>query len=447
MDRVISILEERGLFSEDLVDHFVCSPIAEIKKVREELQGAIENRRYEQPSDNSLSASNFLASSSLRGESVCAERTCRLRKIALLARYSALYCDRVLLPIQLDPAYEQDEYDARYDFARDVAGILMLRPLIEAGVVYLVPSLLRYCSHCLPKFVAERPEIEAIARRLAKVNADAFKLSYRGRRGDHSFFLKGPDEYLEHGRRFQTRPRRPDWIPKDLPNLSEKRRLRLPIDIVRKSGMIDAVFNEIAEDATLQQFYTARYQTKYLTDRPGEAEFLKSLSGDFELARHTSALCAHLAHNIPLFSDVPIETIVRIRREDSEAFRQYRSALGGIVSRYVAAGKEIGTGEAKQIYFDELDPAVRALRIKARAERRASMRKGLVKVLATTAAVGLGIYSGILPAQMVEICKAIGGVKLAADLAETLISTEKHHATVRSDNLYFLLRIKEETGR
>jgi len=447
VERIISILEERGLFSDDLVDHFAFhSSLADVNRVREELQAALDERSYEQVPDNSLSAFNFLASASLRGESVCDERNCRLRKVARLARYSALYCDRVLLPIQFVPAHAQDEFDARYNLGREVATVLALRPLLEAGIIYLLPSFLKYCPQCMPLVVPERPEINAAARQLKETHVNEFKLFYEGRaHGKHPVVLEGPAEYLEHGHRFRNYPRRPSWLPKGLAKPLGKSRTELTRGAVRKSGMVEEIFNDIAEDATLQQFYAAKYQTKYLTDRPGEAEFLGSLNSDFEPARQKSALCAHLAHSIPLLSEVPIETVVKIRREDNEAFQQYRSALGNIVKKYVVAGKEIGAREAKEIYFDELEPAVRELQRKAQLERRASLKKGLLKAGVTTAVVGLGIYSGILPAQLVELCKAVGGVKLAADLAETFASAERHPSTIRNNNLYFLLRVKEET--
>ncbi len=211
--------------------------------------------------------------------------------------------------------------------------------------------------------------------------------------------------------------------------------------------MVDEIFNGIAEDATLQQFYGAKYDTKYLTDRLGEAEFLSSISSEFELAKQKQALCAHLAHSIPLFSEVPIETVVKIRREDNEAFQQYRSTLGEIIKRYVSSDKQIRTPEAKEIYFDELEPRLRELQRRARFERRTVLKKGVLKTAATTAMVGLGIYSGILPPHLIEICKSIGGVKLAADVAEIFASMEKHPPAIRNHNLYFLLRVKEEANR
>jgi len=352
------------------------------------------------------------------------------------------------VPIQFVPTHEQDEIDTRYGFWREVSTVLALRPLIEAGIIYLLPSFLNYCPHCMPIVVPERPEIDTVARRLVEEHIRDFKLVYEGRDGgEHQIRLEGPGQYLEHGRLYRGYSRRPAWLPKELCRKAISGDVELAPEALRRSGMVDEIFNGIAEDATLQQFYGAKYDTKYLTDRLGEAEFLSSISSEFELAKQKQALCAHLAHSIPLFSEVPIETVVKIRREDNEAFQQYRSTLGEIIKRYVSSDKQIRTPEAKEIYFDELEPRLRELQRRARFERRTVLKKGVLKTAATTAMVGLGIYSGILPPHLIEICKSIGGVKLAADVAEIFASMEKHPPAIRNHNLYFLLRVKEEANR
>jgi uncharacterized surface protein with fasciclin (FAS1) repeats len=68
----------------------------------------------------------------------------------------------------------------------------------------------------------------------------------------------------------------------------------------------------------------------------------------------------------------------------------------------------------------------------------------LVKTAATSAVLGLGVFGGLVPAQMLELLKALGPVKVFADLAEAYSSIEKNTAEVRSHNLYFLLRLKQE---
>lgn len=127
----------------------------------------------------------------------------------------------------------------------------------------------------------------------------------------------------------------------------------------------------------------------------------------------------------------------------NDAFLQ--SSLTGIVRDYVRRGTSVTDREAADIYLDLLKPQLDALELQATNLRRAQIRSGLLKVVASSAVIGLGIYSGLLPAQLVDLVKAIGGFSVATDLAETIGAMQKNPTAIRNHNLYFLLRLKQRT--
>ncbi|PYX32551.1 MAG: hypothetical protein DMG77_03180 [Acidobacteria bacterium] len=92
--------------------------------------------------------------------------------------------------------HEDDEDDTRYHFYRDLVCVLELRPLIESGIVLLLPSFLNYCPHCMPIAVPERPDICNAARELTAAHLKDFKMFYErdGKRG-YPITLKGPQTY------------------------------------------------------------------------------------------------------------------------------------------------------------------------------------------------------------------------------------------------------------
>lgn len=61
----------------------------------------------------------------------------------------------------------------------------------------------------------------------------------------------------------------------------------------------------------------------------------------------------------------------------------------------------------------------------------------------TTAVVAIGVHSGLLPNQLEQIVKAIGGLKVLAEVAETVASVQKNPLAVRNSNLYFLLKLRQ----
>jgi hypothetical protein len=146
-------------------------------------------------------------------------------------------------------------------------------------------------------------------------------------------------------------------------------------------------------------------------------------------------------------TEIPISTILRVRQRDPETFQNYRSAVTGIVRNYASNRKKVGVAEAKEIYLDVLKPQLDALQAQAKNVRREQARSGLLKVAASSALIGLGIYSGILPSQLSNLVKTIGGFSVAKDLAESLGALHRNSTEIRNHNLYFLLRLKQESGK
>jgi hypothetical protein len=141
---------------------------------------------------------------------------------------------------------------------------------------------------------------------------------------------------------------------------------------------------------------------------------------------------------------VPVRTILKLRASEAEAFQSYRSTLTGIVRNHVGTGKSVGEAEAKEIYLDVLKPTLDALQVQATNIRKNQFKKGILKAAASSVLIGLGIYGGVLPSQLADLVKAIGGFSVAKDLAETFGAIEKNPTEVRNHNLYFLLRLKQE---
>jgi hypothetical protein len=149
-----------------------------------------------------------------------------------------------------------------------------------------------------------------------------------------------------------------------------------------------------------------------------------------------------LTHSIPLLGNVPLKTILKIRRQEPDAFANYRSALASIVKDHVAHGGLVGLKEAKEIYQDILQPRLLDLRTQAKNFQRASLRSGTLKVAVTSALVGIGIYTGILPSDITRLVTLIGGFNVAKDLTETLGKIGQEPEQIRNHNLYFLLRLQ-----
>lgn len=308
-----------------------------------------------------------------------------------------------------------------------------------------MPEELHFCKKHWDEAVPQRKDIVEVAEALARANAHRFRFTYEGRQVGRrlvpSFIVKGPEDYIEHGSIMRLLNSVPAWIGR----ATRSRKFRVPFETVRKRNLALPFFMSIANDAFLQSYFGLAFNARYVTDLPGEAEFFRTMNAHDELSRVTASLCAHLTHAIPILQDIPIEVILKVRQDEPEAFRAYRSTLTGIVRDYVRRGTSVTDREAADIYLDLLKPQLDALELQATNLRRAQIRSGLLKVVASSAVIGLGIYSGLLPAQLVDLVKAIGGFSVATDLAETIGAMQKNPTAIRNHNLYFLLRLKQRT--
>ncbi len=449
MSKAIAILNEHRLSDIKSVENFIhTKSTADIISFVEGLRGAVnEEARAKFPTrgGSSLDEATYLPSSSLRGGSGCVHWNCRIPKIQILARYIALYCDKAIVPLSLDLEGEnqQSQLLDRIKLGGSLCALLELKPLIDDGLVMVVPEELHFCKTHWKEEVPGFERILKTADRLAALKANEFKVYISSPKAGVTFPPRldyvGPEEYLDHGSGGMVLQSIPRWLARQ----SIGRRMPIALSTVRKHGLLTPIFRTMANDALLQTYFGTAFNARYVTDLPGEAEFFQMLNEDDNLALRTAALCARLTHSIPLLREVPLETVMKVRRDDPLAFENYRSTLTSIVKNYVREGRTVGKKEALEIYEDILKPRLVALETQAKNLRRTAIKKGLLKAAVSSGLVGLGIYTGVLPSDVSKLVAAIGGFSVARDLAETLGALEASPGEVRNHNLYFMLRLKQ----
>ena len=449
MRQTLSILDTNDLLNTKAIEHFALS--RDKKDLRSFLDGfrqaMLDDSRSVISPRRPLDYANYLPSSSLRGDSGCSHWDCRLPKVRALARYIALYCDSAVVPVPLDRIGawldHTGELLERLHLVSLIRGIAELRPLIESGLITLVPEELHLCKRHWNQAVPEHKRIVTTATELSKKNSDRFTIRYIPPteplwRPVLEFI--GPEDFLEHGRIVTVLDSVPRWLQKRIGT----RPVKLSKKAVDSHRLVLRFFLHIANDALLQSYFGTAFNARYVTDSEGEAEFFRTLYKHDELALNTATLCARLTHTVPLLQEVPLERIIKLRQEEPAAFENYRSTLTVILKKY--APKGIGDSEAREIYLDLLKPQLDALEVQAVNARRSQLKRNVLKVAISSALIGVGIYSGILPTQLAKLVEAIGGFTIAKDLAETILTAEKNPLEVRNHNLYFLLRLKQDGG-
>ena len=420
-------------------------PLPELQSL---LEGLAETVRADKPSGNELVPDHrgfdFLASSSIRGDSFC--RVCAFDKVKLLTRYAALYCDRVLVPCPLEPL-AFDTAGAREAVATRILYLLEMRPVLESGIVQLFAPSFYFCAEHMREFKHTTAPIYQRAQELYRRRIDDFEVVYRPK--EHGLGpcveIEGPAEYVEHGKLMTIYRARPNWAPKRLGKVGGAPGKLLSRTTVKKSRVVWRFFDALAVDLIFQQMVGEQQNARYLTDLPGEATFFARSGVDDERAAATAAICARLTHAVPLLRDVPLRTVLKLRRRETDSFELYRRALSEIVETYVKPGKFVSEKVADQIYNDILRPRLLKLKIEADSKRRSARIKAATKLGLPSALISVGLVAGLLPNDIAQLLRMAGIASLMAQAADSLTELKRNATEVRNQDLYFLLRLSQET--
>jgi hypothetical protein len=284
----------------------------------------------------------------------------------------------------------------------------------------------------------------AIAEDIASDNLSRFAMYYEPPEepgGNCMLHIEGPKDYFEHGGMVLYLPHPPSWVAKSW-RRGANGKLQVPPQKLRRSGIVQDFFEQIANDTTFHFAYGSIWGAKYLTDLPGEAELLRGLgdNGPSAQQHRATALLSAMTHALPFVDDLEISEILKIRSEISESFEQYRWAITEIIQEH--GTQRLKIKDAACICAEELAPKISILENKIAVERRRFNNR----VIATSSIVGvvvtLGLFGLIQPAMG---CGLLGGAFTA--LTGMLAESRSPLPDAATDNLYFLLRMKQAGKR
>ena len=219
----------------------------------------------------------------------------------------------------------------------------------------------------------------------------------------------------------------------------------------RKVHSLQRIFNTLADDTTFYLAYGRQRRTRFLTNRAGETFMLNWITGDDEVAASCDALSAYMTHSVPLLGDLPLSSLLRIRRQDRESFGRYRAAIERMLAEVQGRKKRVTKREIQELFRDQIDPELTKMKAELSQERRRQRNRFLAGIGTLAASVGLGAFGAIVPALATAAtvgaaaAAGIGGTRLLGRVAE---SACEHGASLQEKNdFYFLLRLTQEAER
>ena len=407
-DELFATIERHGIIGPPGLIKLASLPAKALDKLYHETFDAIYDAQLERVWDADSSsppdAFTFHASASIRGDSGCSAINCRGDKISFLARYAALYANELIFPLSLrSPDKVERVWEMRDLLGQNLFALFLLRPLITGGIVFPVVMRTQHCIH-QAKLVETTTEIvhdfsQFTARNLLNEFRLTYQLPEKSPSGQPTLYLEGPEEYIEHGGLAQRLDEPPEWLPRT-PRFDKNGQVEVRGE--HKRHMVTQLFVDIADNVTFYLAYGTRRNARFLSDLPGETDFLEWLTDDERMISKSLAL-HELEHSVPVLADLPVATILRIRKQERDSFEAYRAAIGKISANIMSAKNRVSKKEAREMYRTAVEPELRKMNREIVAYRKAQGRRVLAGIASV---VAIGAYSGLPPLVSVPLVGA-----------------------------------------
>lgn len=385
----------------------------------------------------------------------CQELSCRLDAVERLARFTAMYSDTVYVPNPL--AYHTDghSYDdwpleaQRKRLFEDLVVITRLAPLIRSGHVFLVTPVLHLCSKCAenhrPKY-----QLTQARRRLAKQYLAAIESAEIRKVGQYYLLaVRGPaDLFHENFAGFQARrcPQQLQKMPRKYQQLEDGHVVSISRTALQTIGIHRWLASKAVGRASFGLTFSELLGTSYVTDSQLDLSYMQSTSIDRAIAQRNKIIADHLCSLLPFLPDVPLTSIIKLRKNEGDAFLAFRQALQHIIDNAANVDKPFTSADAQQLYSDVLRPELAKLSSMLSKRRRTLVSQATRQTIAAFGAGTLtfGIYSGLATATVPAVAATLGALGTAQIIMKWLNAQDARDA-VSQHHLYFLLRVQHQS--
>jgi hypothetical protein len=209
----------------------------------------------------------------------------------------------------------------------------------------------------------------------------------------------------------------------------------------RKLRFVSQIFNSIAESTTFYLTYGLQHRARFLSDLPGEVLLLEDLGTEDEKLMESTLAMRELTHSLPLLGDLPLSTLLRIRKDDRESFDAYRFEITAITTEVLKKG--ISEAEARDSLRSRIEPRILKIKQEMKTENKKRDRYFGLGAASIAASVGIGLCGlPALAAIPLAATAAAVGARLIGKGSE--IAIESVPESKRQNDFYFLARLIDE---
>lgn len=400
------------------------------------------------------SAFSHCASISLAGgRQECQFVGCRAQRLEHLARFAVFYSDRVYIRNFFSDYFhfrQITSHDLRRFLTEDIYLVTLIRPLLESGLLRFISETGELCPDCLGQAMGLGQNMaKKFLKACHKLEEDFFyntSVSLDTRHGPWVVELSGPELYYPHGnqlRVFEEVPKSVSSSPMLMKSLERNGRISLSKILSRKLRFHKELASEVVHNIAYHLFLNSSLQTSFLTDKDIHLNFLKYATDDKSVEERNLIASRHLTTIVPFVGDVAIKDLLRLRDREGDSFVQFRSRLNAIIDEFRNRKTDFTTRTARAIHGDIIAPELARLEKKINVGKRDLVSSLSRSFFGMVGAISFGLFSGVMPAEVVHIAQAVGGASFGADMIKKIMALGDAKKSIESEDLYFLWKVKQ----
>lgn len=453
-------IDNAGLIKQGKVD---CDAVSKLTSI-DIIDFAYESVESTSAEDLPRQTDLFTHSASLSlggGPWPCGEVMCRLDKVNQLVQFAAFYSDKVYIHNFLQnhlKHLESEEYPDEAlmctKFATDLTLLEALRPLIESELIVPISTLYQ-CPHCFVEHALKRESdkglvkaLENLARRYKR--EVAYSIHHHHETGEFDLVMTGPEDLLNHGYQIIV-SREPPSFFRTMPKLKKRilkgEEVKLTQKLVRDVQLDTQLADRVFQNAIFALTTSQCLGTSFVTDRELDISFISDIAYDTRINRRNQIVRDYLTCFVPFIKNVTTYDVLKIRKHEQEAFIRFRQALNMAIDESLKSTSDFTQQSARDIYQDIIRPELTILNQKVKRAHKALLKGTAFKAIAWTAAIGFGLFTGILPDRLAGAAKALGLTKVLADITEGLLTRVDSKKTIQGSDMYFLWKVKHRSGK
>ena len=386
---------------------------------------------------------NFVANTTMSGFSFpCGELECKLTSIYTLARNAILYADTIYIqnPFEQYSKFSNFNDKLRNDIINDLILLDYIKPLLKEEIFKIAVTKIHFCQDCNLKFQENyltpfknnletfKPLIEDFL--LTKID---FHVNYNEK---IELEISGTNDLLNHPMVINF----VEFVPDSLKFKAKKgKRIKLTPKEVSDIGAHMFLFREIEKNIAMQDFYSSQFSCHVLTDREFDIQLLKLLNKD-EYTRNSKRgdILKNLNHFVPFIEDIPLENLIKFRKNEGEAFEVYRDKINNIVKK-----ENLDIKDSKLIYEDEIRPELNKINLSIKNNKKLLWGNIQSNIILASTYVSTTLFTGILPTNMEKVIASVGGFGFAKNITQDALKLIKK-PEARNNEMYFLWKLSKK---